>query len=287
MPLAVPAWAEAAVTRRAGTYPPRELKARVGRWRATLRLRLAEEREVWRTRIGATHRRRARATVVTVVPSIGRSSLVPAVRSALAQTVTDHHVVVVSDGRPLPPLPEHPRLSVLRLSRGRGVAALVRNVGIRTSSSRFLAFLDDDNTWAPDHLERTLPALEDGADLAYAGVQWIADDGARLGTMAVPFERRRLRDEHFVDTSAMVMRRTRQARFRDVPRFRGDATFEDWELAWRVSRRGRVVHVPAMTARVRVHDGSLFSHAPGDIVDLVALERASAPAAVAQASVGD
>jgi hypothetical protein len=87
--------------------------------------------------------------------------------------------------------------------------------------------------------------------------------------MSEPFERRRLRDEHIVDTSAMVMRRSRRARFRVVPRFRGDATFEDWELAWRVSRRGRVEHVPAVTTCVRVHTGSLFSHAPDDLVDLV------------------
>jgi hypothetical protein len=55
------------------------------------------------------------------------------------------------------------------------------------------------------------------------------------------------------------VRRSRAARFRVVPRRRGDATFEDWELAWRLSRRGRVVHVPAATACVRVHAGSEFS----------------------------
>jgi glycosyltransferase involved in cell wall biosynthesis len=196
---------------------------------------------------------------VTVIPSIGRERLGAAVRSALGQTIRNHHVVVVSDGSPLPALPDDPRLTVVNLRRHYGVAALPRNVGVRVSDSEFVAFLDDDNTWTPDHLQRLVPPLVRGADLAYGGLQWVDADGEPLGTLSVPFDRGRLRDENFVDTNAMVLRRTRGTRFRVVPRRRGDATFEDWELAWRTSRWGNVVHVDVTTALVLVHDGSQFS----------------------------
>ena len=250
-------WIRSAITSHAGALPPREFKARVARLGATARLRAAEELEVWRAR--RQLRNRPHARIVTVIPSIGRDRLVASVRTALEQTIRNHHVVVVSDGSPLPPLPDDPRLTVIALRRRYGVAAVPRNVGIRSSASEFVAFLDDDNTWTPDHLERMVPSLARGADLVYGAVQWVDVGGAPIGTLSVAFDRDRLREENYVDTNAMVIRRTRRARFRVVPRRRGDSTFEDWELAWRTSRRGNVVHVEAATARVLVHDGSQFS----------------------------
>jgi hypothetical protein len=246
----------AVVSERAGLLPPREAKVRVTRALPTLRLRMVEAREVHRAR-----RRLGRdvvAETVTVIASIGRPELRDAVASALAQTVDDHRVVVVSDGCDLPPLPPDDRLTVIVLRRRYGSAALPRNVGIRATHSRYLAFLDDDNTWRADHLQCLRPALDAGADLAYSALEWVDAHNRSLGTLSVPYDRARMRDENLVDTNTIVVRRSRHARFRVVPRRRGDATFEDWELAWRLSRRGAVVHVPEPTARVRVHSGSQF-----------------------------
>jgi glycosyltransferase involved in cell wall biosynthesis len=243
--------------RRFGALPPREAKLRAVRVIHNAQLRAIEPIEVARAR--RQLRTPARATTVTVIASIGRPSLPATVRSALAQTVTDHHVVVVSDGCALPEVPPDPRVSVVAMRRRHGSASLARNIGIGVSESRFLAFLDDDNTWAPDHLERLLPALEQGADLAYGTIRWIDEDDMVLREMLIPFDRVRLREENYIDTNAIVTRRSRQSRFRCVERRKGDATAEDWELAWRVSRRGRVVEVAGGIANLRVHDGSTFS----------------------------
>jgi hypothetical protein len=245
-----------AVSDRAGLLPPREVKVRVLRALPTLRLRAAEAREVRRARRHL--RRNVTAETVTVIPSIGRPELREAVASALGQTIEDHRVVVVSDGCDLPPLPADDRLTVVVLRRRYGSAALPRNVGIRATHSRYVAFLDDDNVWRTDHLECLRPVLDAGADLAYSALEWVDANGRSLGTLSVPYDRSRMRDQNFVDTNTIVVRRSRRARFRVVPRRRGDATFEDWELAWRLSRRGTVVHVSAPTARVRVHSGSQF-----------------------------
>src|SRR5690349_16111672 len=86
--------------RRFGALPPRETKLRVARVFRNAQLRAVEPIEVARAR--RQLRAPARATTVTVIATIGRPSLPAAVRSALDQTVTDHHVVVVSDGRALP-----------------------------------------------------------------------------------------------------------------------------------------------------------------------------------------
>jgi hypothetical protein len=115
-----------------------------------------------RERGGAPPRREAsRAAenlVTTVIPTYRRPvELGAAVRSALAQTVRDHTVIVVDDGAGLPDdLPSDDRLIAVSLSRNTGVLGVVRNVGIRLARSEFVAFLDDDNTWEPDHLETAL-----------------------------------------------------------------------------------------------------------------------------------
>jgi hypothetical protein len=245
------------IFRRFGAFPPRELKLRVVRVAGSTKLRAAEAVEVPRAR--RQLQGPATAGTVTVIASIGRDSLPATVRSALAQTITDHHVVVVSDGRALPELPLDSRLSVVAMRRNHGSPSVTRNVGIRISESRYIAFLDDDNTWDPDHLATLLPALEEGADLAYGTIRWIDEQDVVLREMIIPFDRTRLRDENFIDTNAIVVRRSRRARFRVIDRRRGDATAEDWELAWRTSRRGRVVHVRGAVAYLRVHLGSTFS----------------------------
>ncbi|MCU1429776.1 MAG: family 2 glycosyl transferase [Actinomycetia bacterium] len=245
------------VARHFGAMPPRELKVRLQRLPGCVRLRAAEEREVVRARRGL--RARPSASTVTVIASIGRPELLDAVRSALAQTVTDHLVLVIADGVAIPPLPHDPRLVIWRLPVNSGSPSLARNVGIRVTRSDYVAFLDDDNFWEPDHLERLLPALEGRVAFAYGGLRWVNDSNDSLGELSVAFDRRHLREENFIDTSTLVVRRTRRARFRAIPRRRGDATFEDWELAYRLSRGKRAVHVPIATANVRVHEGSKFS----------------------------
>lgn len=241
-----------------GPLPAREYAYRVRRGLTTLRLHVGQKREV------AVARRSLRnlpaAEIVTVIATFERPELLlRAVRSALAQPVGDHAVVVVDDAGGLPLLPDDPRITTISLRRHWGSPSLARNVGVRCTRSRILAFLDDDNTWEPDHLSSALDAIGNGADLAYTGMRWVDRDDQLLGVLSIDFDRELLRAGNMVDTSTVVMRRSRHARFSLVPRHRGDATYEDWEIAWRVARRRRVVHVPTITANVTVHSGSHFS----------------------------
>src|SRR6185503_7827314 len=103
--------------------------------------------------------------------------LVAAVRSALAQGIDDHLVVVVDDGGGLPDMPADPRVLTVALSRNYGCLGMVRNVGIRLTDSRLLSFLDDDNTWRPDHLRLSLDAMAAGADLTYTDLHRVWPDG--------------------------------------------------------------------------------------------------------------
>ena len=118
-----------------------------------------------------------RVTVIT--PAYNASAtLLEAVKSALAQTVSDLEVIVVDDGSTEPVAGvlcelDDPRLRVIRTGVNRGVSA-ARNVAVAVARAPVLAQLDADDLWRPDHLADLLPALENPLiGLAYSNVEII------------------------------------------------------------------------------------------------------------------
>lgn len=249
-----------ALRRRFGLWPMFEARNRLvmlpGTWRATR----FEHAEV--ARLLAEQGRLGPALVVTVVPSYRRPELLQrAVRSALAQTVEDHLVVVVDDGGGLPELPEHPRLRAVSLRRNSAVLGLVRNVGIRISDSRYIAFLDDDNEWRPDHLEVALRRLESGGDLVYTTLERYRADGSLLDLLGAEYDRRALADgDNFVDINAVVVRRAPDVLFSRIPRVRSTVPKEDWEFVHRLSASRTPLYEKTPTVRYLVNESSYYTH---------------------------
>ncbi|MGD9754112.1 MAG: glycosyltransferase family 2 protein [Acidimicrobiia bacterium] len=201
------------------------------------------------------------ADVITVIATYRRPvQLQAAVASALAQTYDDHRVVVVDDGGGLrEPLPSDPRLSVIKLPRNVGVAGVVRNVAIRLSSSRLVAFLDDDNVWEANHLALAVAQHDEHVAVTYSQVRRVDGEGNLVDYLGAPFDRSALRQRPLTDTNALVVRRDRHVRFSRVPRGREDFPAEDWELLWRLSRRGDVRFIPQVTVTYVQHGGSYYS----------------------------
>jgi Glycosyl transferase family 2 len=242
-----------------GLWPMHEARNRLVLGPRTPAWRRFEDAEVARLRplLAA----RGRPLVVTVMPTYRRPELLPAaVDSALAQTVTDHLVVVVDDGGGLPPLPAHPRLVTVSLARNSAVLGLVRNVGIRITDSQFIAFLDDDNRWHENHLEVALGALRRGVDLVYTAVERRRADGSVLDVLSRPFDRTAFTDEDsWVDSNALVVRRGPEVLFSRMPRTKATLPKEDWEFVHRLARRHLVEHVPEPTVQYLVNEASYYT----------------------------
>jgi glycosyltransferase involved in cell wall biosynthesis len=117
---------------------------------------------------------RGNPRVSVVIPTHNRAGLVVrAVRSVLGQTVTDLELIVVDDASTDGTVDalsgiDDARLRVVRLPRN-ARQAHATNVGIARASGEFVAFLDDDDEWLPDKLEKQLARLHEApyASAAY------------------------------------------------------------------------------------------------------------------------
>jgi GT2 family glycosyltransferase len=127
--------------------------------------------------------------VSVVIPTAGRPRfVVRAVESALDQSVREIEVLVVIDGpdrlsaNALEALTD-PRLCVIQRPRRDGPGA-ARNAGVRTAAAPWVAFLDDDDLWAPEKLALQLDTAEEcGLAHPIVACRVAADDGSgRLRT---------------------------------------------------------------------------------------------------------
>src|ERR1700751_2262277 len=99
--------------------------------------------------------------VSVVIPTIGRPDLaMRAIRTALDQTMSDLEAIVVVDGddpetiRRVSSLADE-RLKII-INPGSLGAAMARNIGAKSATGRWIAFLDDDDEWSLCKLERQL-----------------------------------------------------------------------------------------------------------------------------------
>lgn len=113
-------------------------------------------------------------TVSVIIPYFQRKSglLRVALDSIFAQELKSDvavNVLIADDQSPHPPEPEiaglsRPGFQIRIVKRPNGGPARARNSGLEAASrSDFIAFLDSDDSWAPDHLETGLTALRRGA----------------------------------------------------------------------------------------------------------------------------
>src|SRR3981081_344033 len=96
--------------------------------------------------------------VSIIIPSYKTADLIAAcLDSVFAQTFQDFEAIVVNDGSPDTPELEkvlQPFLDrLVYMSEVTKRAAGARNTAIAKARGEFLAFLDSDDTWLPNHLE--------------------------------------------------------------------------------------------------------------------------------------
>ncbi|MEJ7813467.1 MAG: glycosyltransferase [Gemmatimonadaceae bacterium] len=209
---------------------------------------------------------RSRMSLVTVViPTHNRSALLArTLASALAQRGVELRAIVVDDGSTddTPRVVERladPRVTLIRNARSLGVSA-ARNLGAAAATSEWVAFLDDDDLWAPEKLAKQLGAAErDGRRWACCGTVTVTPD-LRIVAGGAPHAAAdivaQLPVRNMIPAGASNVIARRDALADAGPFDTGLRHMGDWDLWIRLSRLGPPAVVAEPLLAYRLHDGN-------------------------------
>jgi glycosyltransferase involved in cell wall biosynthesis len=201
--------------------------------------------------------------VSIVIPTRNRSGLLRlTLHAALWQRGVDVEVIVVDDGSTDDTLQVirglgSERIRVARHEKPRGVSA-ARNRGIAEARGDWIAFLDDDDLWAPDKLASQLRAMGSDARWSYAGTVKIDGQGRIIGGAPPPPPNAvlaRLRRWNLVPggcSGVVVARRLLRSTGGFDPSL---VNLADWDLWIRLGQHGPPEYVPEPMVGYRLHPG--------------------------------
>lgn len=113
------------------------------------------------------------------------------VRSALNQTYKNFEILIIDDAtqdRSIEICQQFtdPRIKIIR-QQNRGLAG-ARNTGIRHAQGEYLAFLDADDLWLPEKLEKHVEHLENAPNVgvSFSRSAFIDENGQPLGIYQLP-----------------------------------------------------------------------------------------------------
>jgi glycosyltransferase involved in cell wall biosynthesis len=121
-------------------------------------------------------------TVSIIIPAYNTATFIKGcLESVFTQSYSDFEVLVVNDGSPDTPelervlAPYFDRITYIRQENKRAAGA--RNTAIHRANGEFLAFLDSDDSWLPNHLARQMKQFDDDRtlDFVYANGVRIAN----------------------------------------------------------------------------------------------------------------
>jgi len=206
----------------------------------------------------------ARPAVTVIIPTFNRASIVGrAIQSVLGQTYQDWELIVVDDcstdgtEQAVRSFSDN-RIKYIRHDRNCRASA-ARNTGIRCAQGEYVAFLDDDDEWLPEKLQKELEVFRNSdpeVGLVYTG--WIILD-ERGKVLKVRMETKSgwvydaLLDCNFIGSPSRVT-----VKKQVLDRVAGfDETFlnaEDYEFCLRVARVSKVACVPCCLVKRHLSD---------------------------------
>jgi LmbE family N-acetylglucosaminyl deacetylase len=198
--------------------------------------------------------------VSVVVRTKDRPALLRQAVDSIRATRYPAEIVVVNDGGKSPDIRDV-RLVNLAQSAGRSEAM---NRGVRAAKSAFIAFLDDDDLYYPEHLASLTAAARESPNPAWysdavsafvrTGANGEHETHSRMRIFGQDFDRELLLLDNYIPLpTVLVPRETYLDMGGFDPAF---DLFEDWDFLIRLSQRGAFVHVPRITCEIRHVEGA-------------------------------
>ncbi len=195
--------------------------------------------------------------VTIVIPAYNPGAYLKiALDSVVAQAFTRWEAIVVDDGSPedLSWVDQfHPQ--VRRIRQSNAGQAIARNAGIIAAAGKYVAFLDQDDLWEPAKLQRQVAMLEADSTLTMCHTQFdIVDGDGKF--KAEGFGRQQdyhqmLEGSGIAGASTLLMHRAAVMRLGLFDPMCQPA--EDYDLAVRMARFGKIGFIPSIEAHYRIH----------------------------------
>ena len=155
---------------------------------------------------------------------------------------------------------DDPRIRLVNFSN-HGIIAAARNHGLSLTQAPFVAFLDSDDFWYPEKLQRCMEKLAQGYDLVCHAEVWVGPAERRRTVHYGPEARATyeslLLDGNCISTSAVVVRRESLERAGDFSVQPAFVTAEDYELWLKLARDGsRIGFVEEVLGEYLIHEGN-------------------------------
>ncbi|OLZ11611.1 glycosyltransferase family 2 protein [Sulfobacillus thermosulfidooxidans] len=191
--------------------------------------------------------------ISVIIPTVHNHTIKRALSSIATQNSLDLSAVevfVIRDGQApftRQELGSYPfTLHLLGLLPGQGAAG-ARNVGLHFSSGQYIAFLDDDDEWLPNHLALTIPLVEKTQGIVFTDAELYHVQEGWHEPFRFQYQPSMLTKTSPVIPSTLV---TTRATFEEIGYFDTQIpAYSDWDWILRASRRGvPITRLPEITA---------------------------------------
>ncbi|MDL0429704.1 glycosyltransferase [Marinobacter sp. TBZ242] len=206
--------------------------------------------------------------VSIITPTFNRSDYLPeAIDSVLGQTYQNFELVIIDDGSTdgtkalMNAYLEDQRIRyIYQSNQGQSVA---RNKGIAESNGEFICFLDSDNAWCPNKLDRSIMEFRNfpEADIVYGDIILIDEKSVEIGKSNMKRHSGKitfhLLKDNFISMNTTM---TRKKCFDELGCFNeSDRIAEDYELWLRFSTRFEFRYIPEFLGYYRIMEDQISS----------------------------
>ena len=197
--------------------------------------------------------------VSVIIPTYNKSQyLREAIKSVLNQTYKNIEVIVVDDGSTdntkeiVESFNDSRIIYIFQENKG---PAIARNTGIKKAQGEYIAFLDSDDLWLKEKLEKQVDFMEKNSEIGLLGTGCyeVTDKGKIIGKKIFPIKNKILQKDlikynSFIQSSVMI----RKEVFDKVGLY--DKSFresEDYELWLRIAENYKIANLaePLVTKR--------------------------------------
>lgn len=209
--------------------------------------------------------------ISAIIPAYNRAhTIASAINSVQAQTYPVDEIIIVDDAssddteRVVKTIDDD-RIMYFRLEKNKGAAG-ARNYGVLQACNDMIAFLDSDDTWRPDKLQKQIAYMSSHQDCRfvysafvrhYPSYDQIIPDMESGRTLEGSILSELLCD-NTVSTQTIVMKKDL---FEEAGRFdESMKSLEDWDLAIRCSKLGPLGFVPEVLVDAPLLDDALTSN---------------------------